>query len=84
MEDALDDAWEDIRPSVVGGRGRSRDLRGKTFGRLKPQKKLGRDKHGSALWECLCVCGNTRVVSRANLRKGRVKSCGCLLKEMSP
>lgn len=29
-----------------------------------------------------CVCGNTKKVEQANLRKGASRSCGCLNKEM--
>lgn len=78
--DDLDDDWESIR-RFYGGRGRFFDLKGKRFGRLEPQEKTGHDKQGSAIWKCLCDCGNYVEVSRANLRKGRVKSCGCMQRE---
>ncbi len=32
-------------------------------------------------FECMCDCGSVKVVSLFNLRKGAVKSCGCLQKE---
>lgn len=28
-------------------------------------------------WLCKCVCGNTTIVARSDLRCGKVKSCGC-------
>lgn len=31
---------------------------------------------------CVCDCGNEKVVRVENLRKGSVKSCGCLAKEV--
>jgi hypothetical protein len=31
-----------------------------------------------SLWNCLCDCGNTKVVSLSDLRSKKVKSCGCL------
>ncbi len=34
------------------------------------------------MWECLCDCGNTVIVSTGNLHNGHSKSCGCLKKEM--
>lgn len=32
-------------------------------------------------WACQCVCGNTHLVSAANLITGHTKSCGCISKE---
>lgn len=29
-------------------------------------------------WVCLCECGNKTVVSSNNLKRGHIKSCGCL------
>lgn len=54
------------------------DLTGQKFGRLKAISPSGRDKHGSALWNCQCDCGNTCIVLAGNLRSGKQKSCGCL------
>lgn len=79
-DDNWDDDWESIR-RFLGGRGRAIDLRGARFGRLEPLERVGRDKQGSAIWNCRCDCGNYVEVSRANLRKGRVKSCGCMQRE---
>lgn len=47
-------------------------LIGKTFHFLKVIKYLGNRKY-----ECLCVCGNIRIVLGGNLLKGNIKSCGC-------
>jgi len=33
------------------------------------------------LWECLCECGETKLISEAHLSTGRIKSCGCLRRE---
>ena len=32
---------------------------------------------GRAMWNCLCKCGNTHIVSGKLLREGKVTSCGC-------
>ena len=58
------------------------DLRARKFGRLSVigrfdvQNKITR-------WECLCECGNVRVVRSNALQGGRSKSCGCLNREIS-
>lgn len=54
------------------------DLTGQVFGRFTI---LGlhteRSKHGAKLWECVCICGNTKYHPTAILRSGKVVSCGC-------
>lgn len=60
------------------------DLAGQTFGKLKAIRIVetppGKNP-GEAYWLCECSCkeGRTKVVRGAELRAGRVKSCGCLL-----
>lgn len=60
------------------------DLSGQTFGRLKairctdaPPGKNPKEAYW--LCECSCEAGRTKVVRGAELRAGRVKSCGCLI-----
>ena len=55
------------------------------FGRLvtiKKVEKLLNDKDKHYKWLCRCDCGNTTVVRSSDLRKGKTKSCGCLLHEV--
>lgn len=54
------------------------DITGKKFFRFTVVAYVGRNNSGNALWECICDCGNTRIVCGSNLRLGRHKSCGCL------
>lgn len=61
---------------------RFKDLAGKTFARWTIQGHTGFDKHGNALWKCLCECGNTAIVPGTSLLNGSTKSCGCLKKEV--
>ena len=58
------------------------DLGGKKFHRLKVlrwEKKTGKNQ----FWRCLCDCGNETIADSYALRKGRHRSCGCLLVEMN-
>ena len=56
---------------------RFNDLTGKKFERLTVISKAGH-KGKSIVWECLCDCGNTTIVSGTHLTTGHTKSCGCL------
>lgn len=56
------------------------DISGREFSRLSVIRFLRVDALG-AMWECKCACGATVEVSGSFLRKGQVKSCGCLKKE---
>lgn len=58
------------------------DLTGQRFGKLVAIRDSGERKSGQGvIWECKCDCGEISVVSRAHLKNGRTKSCGCLNKE---
>lgn len=39
-------------------------------------------KNNQAFWQCLCECGNKKNVRTQDLRSGKVKSCGCLRKQL--
>ena len=52
------------------------DLQGTRVGRLVVGLQASDGK-----WECRCDCGSRCKKSRASLRKGKVKSCGCFRKE---
>lgn len=57
------------------------DLTGIRFGSLIPIRFHAKKEYpcgsSEAMWLCQCDCGNTTIVSRGNLKKGTVKSCGC-------
>lgn len=53
------------------------NLVGAKFGRLAVVERFGNDACGSALWKCVCECGEVRVIPGTGLRAGRNKSCGC-------
>lgn len=53
------------------------DLTGRKFGKLTVIKRSGSTKNKQARWECLCECGNRKVVTGYDMTSGRIKSCGC-------
>lgn len=54
------------------------NLINKKFGKLRVTKKLGKNKNGSRLWNCVCECGSEVPVKTTNLLIGKTKSCGCI------
>ena len=52
------------------------DLTGITVGSLTVLSKHGRLGHDTG-WLCKCECGNITIVRGADLKRSRVKSCGC-------
>jgi hypothetical protein len=59
------------------------ELIGKTFNNLTVVRYDKIVKYRT-YWECLCVCGNKRIVERTNLIRGNVKSCGCIPRGRKP
>lgn len=58
------------------------DLVGQRFGRLLVTKRAGSNPKGSSLWFADCDCGNQGSVHRgADLRLGKIQSCGCARNE---
>lgn len=57
-----------------------KDLLGKRFGLLQVIKKAPRNlSFRCQMWECLCDCGNIKILPSSWL--GIYKSCGCLLEK---
>jgi len=59
-----------------------KNLTGKTFGLLTVIAFKETDLKNS-FWECLCKCGNVKVIKGRNMTSGTAVSCGCLRKENS-
>lgn len=56
------------------------NLVGRIFGRLTVINLIEVTRSGS-LWKCSCVCGKSKDVLTTHLKRGNVKSCGCLKEE---
>lgn len=59
------------------------NINGKRFGRWTVIERAGSDKYGTALWKCVCDCGNEKTVRGVELKKGTTQSCGCLHREIT-
>lgn len=61
--------------------GKIRDLVGKKYGKLTIIKRVGSKRTGknasSPTWECMCECGNTKIVDSHSLVYTHTTSCGC-------
>ena len=53
------------------------DLTGHRYGKLLVIRCAGKNKVGHYIWECLCNCGATTIVSGGTMRSGKTLSCGC-------
>lgn len=54
------------------------DLIGQRFGMLAVTGRWPINaEDGTAVWECRCDCGNSKLVRGKNLRRGLSQSCGC-------
>lgn len=63
--------------------GKILDLTNQRYGMLIVLNKLGSVKdssgHSEVEWQCRCDCGNITTAKTGDLRKGKKKSCGCLV-----
>jgi hypothetical protein len=57
-------------------------INGLRFGRLIVTSDYAGKKNRTIYCECLCDCGNSKLVSKSSLVSGLTKSCGCLAKEI--
>jgi hypothetical protein len=59
------------------------DLVAERFTRLLVQSEHPtRNSFGHRMWSCQCDCGSLKIASTNELRRGLVKSCGCLRREL--
>lgn len=57
------------------------DMTGEKYGRLTVISYIPISR-GKSKWLCQCDCGNETFVTRSNLVMGKIRSCGCMKKEM--
>ena len=57
------------------------DLTGRVYGRLTTIESTESKQGSACIWKCSCSCGGTAFAASSDLRRGRRKSCGCLIKE---
>lgn len=50
----------------------------KKFGNLLVINKTNERKYGNIIWECICDCGVKCYLTTKNLKRGNIKSCGCI------
>jgi hypothetical protein len=58
------------------------EIAGQRFGRLLVIELAEKRKTG-AMWRCRCDCGVMKIAPGHMLRRGQIKSCGCLKSEVS-
>jgi len=76
--------WNKGKKGLYSSEGKIKDIQGQVFGRLTVIKKSNnKNKCNHIYWECICICGKLKTVSGTNLRLGNVKSCGCLLSDIT-
>ena len=59
-----------------------KDLTNVSVGRLVALARINQDKNRSAMWECVCDCGNIKLIAGTSLIEGYTVSCGCYQKEV--
>jgi len=54
------------------------DIKGEKFNHLEVIERIKEVTIGGAKWKCLCVCGNYKIATASNLKRGIASSCGCM------
>lgn len=61
------------------------DLTGKRVGRLYVESRapdyISPSGVRASMWNCICDCGNRKIVAGSALKRGATKSCGCYNRE---
>lgn len=73
--------YQDLKSLVFIEKNKN-ELINQKFSRLRVKEYVGKDKYGANIWRCQCDCGNRIDAIQSSLKRGTVRSCGCLKKEM--
>ncbi|MGG4106716.1 hypothetical protein AAXB25_22720 [Paenibacillus lautus] len=57
------------------------DIAGKRFGKLVALHKVKVEGKRSVMWLCQCDCGEVVPIAASEMKKGKVRSCGCLISD---
>lgn len=57
---------------------RYENIAGQKFGMLTAAEPQYVSRGGQMYWLCLCDCGNSKTVRASHLKRGNVRSCGCM------
>lgn len=57
------------------------DLTGKKFGKLAVVSRAENNNKNQSMWNCVCECGERKIVLGYSLTSGKTRSCGCQRKE---
>lgn len=63
------------------------DITGQTFGKLtaiKERPELSYPNSITIYWDFKCDCGNTKTCRKYHVTGGKIKTCGCIWKEIIP
>lgn len=58
------------------------NLTNNVYGRLTVLRPAHVDERRKRYWHCRCECGNETITRSDQLRRGEVRSCGCLKAEL--
>ena len=59
------------------------DLIGKVIGQLTVISRAADSNDSRPRYNCICICGNNKIVSARNLQRGATTHCGCIKRERS-
>jgi hypothetical protein len=70
-----------MQPQYIILHHNAKDITSQRFGRLVALGPVAVNANRKVMWLCQCDCGNTAPVASTQLRFGKTRSCGCLVRE---